>query len=51
MEDELVVFKKKIRERFEKRDIAHDFAFPRFGTQLHAKIDKTHNVKMDLTGG
>lgn len=35
MEDELVVFKKKIATRFEQRDIAADFELPRFGSALH----------------
>lgn len=35
MEDELIVFKKKIKQRFENRDIAHNFQFPRIGSMLH----------------
>ena len=32
MEDELVVFKKKIGSRFDNREIALDFEFPRIGS-------------------
>lgn len=32
MEDELVIFKKKIASRFETRDISTSFEFPRIGS-------------------
>jgi hypothetical protein len=44
MEDELIVFKKKIKQRFENRDIAQNFQFPRIGTALHSQIQKKHSL-------
>lgn len=38
MEDELVVFKKKISTRFETKQISATFEFPRIGSQLHSRI-------------
>ena len=35
MEDELVVFKKKISTRFEQRDVPVDFEMPRIGSAFH----------------
>mmetsp|Transcript_12210 Transcript_12210/g.18909 ORF Transcript_12210/g.18909 Transcript_12210/m.18909 type:complete len:80 (-) Transcript_12210:3533-3772(-) len=35
MEDELYIFKRKIKQRFEKRDVAETFTFPRIGSQHH----------------
>lgn len=35
MEEELIVFKKKIATRFECKDIASDFEFPRIGSVFH----------------
>jgi len=43
MEDELVVFKKKIKQRFENKEIDHEFQFPRIGTALHANLLKKYN--------
>jgi hypothetical protein len=44
MEDELVVFKKKIASRFEKKDIKVNFEFPRIGSQFHQKIQRQHKL-------
>lgn len=38
MEDELVVFKKKIASRFETRECPKNFEMPRFGSNLHQKL-------------
>lgn len=35
MEDELITFKNKIKNRFKERDIPESFEFPRIGTNLH----------------
>lgn len=43
MEDELVVFKKKIASRFENREVPHNFEFPRIGSQLHQKLNYRYN--------
>lgn len=43
MEDELVVFKKKIASRFENKDIAVDFEFPRIGSTFHQKLHNKYN--------
>jgi len=43
MEDELVVFKKKIASRFENREIARDFEFPRIGSSFHQKLHNKYN--------
>jgi hypothetical protein len=43
MEDELVIFKKKIAGRFESRDISTQFEFPRIGSQLHQKLNYQYN--------
>lgn len=43
MEDELVIFKKKIATRFESKEIAHDFEFPRIGSQLHQRLNYKYN--------
>lgn len=43
MEDELVVFKKKIAQRFENRDVPETFEFPRIGSNLHRKIQAQYN--------
>lgn len=43
MEDELIIFKKKIASRFEKKEIAHDFEFPRIGSQFHQKLYNKYN--------
>ena len=43
MEEELVVFKKKIAQRFETRDVPESFEFPRIGSGLHKKIQAQYN--------
>ena len=44
MEDELVVFKKKIKQRFENRDVPETFQFPRIGSSFHNKLQQQHNM-------
>ena len=43
MEDELVIFKKKIAARFEAREVSHKFEFPRVGSQFHTKLHNKYN--------
>ena len=43
MEDELIVFKKKIKYRFENKDIDPDFQFPRIGSTLHTNLFKKYS--------
>ena len=50
MEDELVVFKKKIKQRFENKDIAKNFQFPRIGSTLHSQLQKKYN-EIEVQGG
>lgn len=38
MEDELVLFRKKIEKRFEQKQISNNFEFPRMGSALHHSI-------------
>ena len=45
MEDELIVFKKKIKQRFENRQIKTNFQFPRLGTREHLQF--TSEAAMD----
>ena len=35
MEDELLVFKKKIKQRYENKQVSDKFEFPRIGSQFH----------------
>jgi len=44
MEDELVVFKKKIKQRFENRDVPASFQFPRIGSTFHNQIQKKYGM-------
>ena len=43
MEEELVVFKKKIATRFENRDVPDSFEFPRIGGDFHKKLHNKYN--------
>jgi len=43
MEDELIVFKKKITSRFENKEISDNFEFPRIGSQFHQKLNYKYN--------
>ena len=43
MENELVVFKKKIAARFETKQISKNFEFPRIGSQLHYHLHQKYN--------
>ena len=43
MEDELVVFKKKIAARFEAKEVAVNFEFPRLGSVFHQKLHYKYN--------
>ena len=43
MEEELVVFKKKIATRFENRDVPESFEFPRIGGDFHKKLHNKYN--------
>jgi len=43
MEEELIVFKKKIAQRFENRDVPETFEFPRVGGSFHKQLQNKYN--------